>query len=102
MRQGEAEQVVSLFRGAYNIPLVHVNADTLFLNGLKGVTDPEAKRKFICRTFIYVFEESARKNGRAEFLAQDTLYPDVIDSRHNARHVWKEGKRRCRTWGQQE
>src|SRR3546814_11435267 len=69
-----------LFRGAYNIPLVHVNAETLFLNGLKGVTDPEAKRKFIGRTFIDVFEEEARKIGGADFLAQGTLYPDVIES----------------------
>jgi GMP synthase (glutamine-hydrolysing) len=80
MRSGEADQVVSLFRGHYNIPLVHVNAETLFLNGLAGVTDPEAKRKFIGKTFIDVFEEEARKIGGAEFLAQGTLYPDVIES----------------------
>jgi GMP synthase (glutamine-hydrolysing) len=80
MRAGEAEQVVSLFKGAYNIPLVHVNAETLFLNGLSGVTDPEAKRKFIGKTFIDVFEEEAKKIGGAEFLAQGTLYPDVIES----------------------
>src|SRR3546814_6643884 len=80
MRQGEADQVVSLVRGAYNIPLVHVNAETLFPNGLKGVTDPEAKGKFIGRTFIDVFEEEARKIGGADFLAQGTLYPDVIES----------------------
>ena len=80
MRSGEAEQVVSLFRGAYNIPLVHVNAESLFLNGLAGVTDPEAKRKFIGRTFIEVFEDEAKKIGGADFLAQGTLYPDVIES----------------------
>ena len=80
MRSGEADQVVSLFRGAYNIPLVHVNAETLFMNGLAGVTDPEAKRKFIGKTFIDVFEEEARKIGGAAFLAQGTLYPDVIES----------------------
>src|SRR6218665_3512004 len=80
LRQGEAEQVVSLFRGHYNIPLVHVDASTLFLNGLAGVTDPEAKRKFIGKTFIDVFEAEARKIGGAEFLAQGTLYPDVIES----------------------
>ena len=80
MRKGEAEQVVSLFRGAYNIPLVHVNAETLFLSGLKGVTDPEAKRKFIGKTFIDVFEDEAKKIGGADFLAQGTLYPDVIES----------------------
>jgi GMP synthase (glutamine-hydrolysing) len=80
MRANEAEQVVSLFRNAYNIPLVHVNAETLFLSGLRGVTDPEAKRKFIGKTFIDVFDEEARKIGGAEFLAQGTLYPDVIES----------------------
>ena len=80
MRSGEADQVVSLFRGHYNIPLVHVQAETLFLNGLAGVTDPEAKRKFIGKTFIEVFEAEARKIGGAQFLAQGTLYPDVIES----------------------
>ena len=80
MRAGEAEQVVSLFRGSYNIPLVHVNAETLFMKGLEGVTDPEAKRKFIGKTFIDVFDDEARKIGGAEFLAQGTLYPDVIES----------------------
>jgi GMP synthase (glutamine-hydrolysing) len=80
MRSGEADQVVSLFRGHYNIPLVHVNAETLFLNGLAGVTDPEAKRKFIGKTFIDVFDDEAKKIGGAEFLAQGTLYPDVIES----------------------
>ncbi|KHK92458.1 glutamine-hydrolyzing GMP synthase [Novosphingobium malaysiense] len=80
MRMGEAEQVVSLFRGHYNIPLVHVDASTLFLKGLEGETDPERKRKFIGKTFIDVFEDEAKKIGGAEFLAQGTLYPDVIES----------------------
>ncbi len=80
MRQSEAEQVVSLFRGHYNIPLVHVDAQDLFLGGLAGLTDPEAKRKLIGKTFIDVFEEEARKIGGADFLAQGTLYPDVIES----------------------
>jgi len=80
MRLGESEQVVSLFRGHYNIPLVHVDASTLFMKGLDGVTDPEAKRKFIGKTFIDVFEAEARKIGGADFLAQGTLYPDVIES----------------------
>jgi GMP synthase (glutamine-hydrolysing) len=80
LRAGEAEQVVGLFRGHYNIPLVHVQAQTLFMNGLKGVTDPEAKRKFIGKTFIDVFEAEAKKIGGAAFLAQGTLYPDVIES----------------------
>ncbi len=80
MRSGEADQVVGLFRNSYNIPLVHVEAETLFLSGLAGVTDPEAKRKLIGKTFIDVFEEEARKMGGADFLAQGTLYPDVIES----------------------
>ena len=80
MRAGESEQVVSLFRHHYNIPLVHVQAEALFLDGLAGVTDPEAKRKFIGKTFIDVFEAEARKIGGADFLAQGTLYPDVIES----------------------
>ena len=80
MRSDEAEQVVGLFRNHYNIPLVHVDAETLFLNGLAGVTDPEAKRKFIGKTFIEVFEAEAAKIGGADFLAQGTLYPDVIES----------------------
>nr|WP_166178201.1 glutamine-hydrolyzing GMP synthase [Altererythrobacter segetis] len=80
MRLNEAEQVVSLFRDHYNIPLVHVNAEDLFLSGLAGLDEPEAKRKFIGKTFIDVFEEEARKVGGADFLAQGTLYPDVIES----------------------
>nr|WP_295672460.1 glutamine-hydrolyzing GMP synthase [Sphingomonas sp.] len=80
LRAGEAEQVVGLFRNHYNIPLVHVEAQDLFMNGLAGVTDPEAKRKFIGATFIDVFEAEAKKIGGAEFLAQGTLYPDVIES----------------------
>ena len=80
MRAGEAEQVVGLFRGSFNIPLIHVDVEELFLSGLAGVTDPEAKRKFIGATFIDVFDEEARKIGGADFLAQGTLYPDVIES----------------------
>ncbi|HEY0014016.1 MAG TPA: glutamine-hydrolyzing GMP synthase [Allosphingosinicella sp.] len=80
MRAAEAEQVVGLFRNSYNIPLVHVDAEALFLSGLAGLTDPEAKRKFIGKTFIDIFEEEARRIGGADFLAQGTLYPDVIES----------------------
>ena len=80
MRAKEAEQVVSLFRNSYNIPLVHVDAEALFLDGLAGLTDPEAKRKFIGKTFIDIFDEEARRIGGADFLAQGTLYPDVIES----------------------
>nr|NUR37349.1 glutamine-hydrolyzing GMP synthase [Sphingomonas sp.] len=80
MRLGEAEQVVGLFRNSYNIPLVHVDASADFLGGLEGVTDPEAKRKFIGSEFINVFEAEAKRIGGADFLAQGTLYPDVIES----------------------
>jgi len=80
MRLAEAEQVVSLFRNSYNIPLVHVDASADFLGGLAGVTEPEAKRKFIGKTFIDIFEAEAAKVGGADFLAQGTLYPDVIES----------------------
>jgi GMP synthase (glutamine-hydrolysing) len=80
MRAGEAEEVVTLFRGHYNIPLVHRNASGLFLGNLAGITDPEQKRKIIGGTFIDVFDEEAHKIGGADFLAQGTLYPDVIES----------------------
>ena len=80
LRAGEAEQVVSLFRQHYNVPLVHVEAAELFLGALAGVTDPEAKRKTIGRLFVEVFEAEAAKVGGAKFLAQGTLYPDVIES----------------------
>ena len=80
LRLGEAKKVISLFRDSYNIPLVHVEAEELFLKNLAGVEDPEAKRKTIGRLFIDVFEAEAKKLGGAEFLAQGTLYPDVIES----------------------
>ena len=80
LRLAEAEKVVALFRDSYNIPLVHVQAEALFLDALAGVTDPEAKRKTIGRLFIDVFDAEAKKLGGAEFLAQGTLYPDVIES----------------------
>ncbi len=80
LRAGEAEQVVTLFRDAYNIPLVHVQAQETFLKELAGVTDPERKRKIIGKLFIDVFEAEAKKIGGANFLAQGTLYPDVIES----------------------
>ena len=80
LRKNEAETVVDLFRHHYNIPLVHVDASKQFLAELSGVNDPEVKRKTIGRLFIDVFEAEARKVGGAEFLAQGTLYPDVIES----------------------
>ncbi|GAB4367203.1 MAG: glutamine-hydrolyzing GMP synthase [Kiloniellaceae bacterium] len=80
LRLNEAEQVVEVFRHHYNIPLVHRDASDLFLGKLDGVDDPEKKRKIIGGTFIDVFEEEAAKIGGADFLAQGTLYPDVIES----------------------
>jgi len=80
LRQGEAEDVVAAFRGRFNMKLVHRNAVDLFVGALAGVTDPETKRKTIGRLFIEVFEEEAAKIGGADFLAQGTLYPDVIES----------------------
>ena len=80
LRLAEAEKVVALFREHYNIPLVHVQAEDLFLDALAGVEDPEVKRKTIGKLFIDVFEQEAKKIGGAEFLAQGTLYPDVIES----------------------
>src|SRR6187455_1809973 len=80
LRLAEAEKVVALFRDSYNIPLVHVNAEDTFLRALEGVEDPEQKRKTIGKLFIDVFEAEAKKIGGAEFLAQGTLYPDVIES----------------------
>jgi GMP synthase (glutamine-hydrolysing) len=80
LRLNEAEKVVELFRGHYNIPLVHVDASDQFLSALAGVSDPETKRKIIGKLFIDVFDAEAKNVGGAEFLAQGTLYPDVIES----------------------
>jgi GMP synthase (glutamine-hydrolysing) len=80
MRLDEAKEVVSMFREHYNLPLVHVDAADLFINALEGESDPETKRKTIGRLFIEVFEEEAKKLGGADYLAQGTLYPDVIES----------------------
>lgn len=80
MRAGEADEVVTLFRDHYNIPLVHVDASDTFIGAIEGEIDPETKRKTIGRLFIEVFEQEAKKIGGADFLAQGTLYPDVIES----------------------
>src|SRR4030088_583898 len=80
LRLAEGAKVVSLFKDHYNIPLVHVDAAEQFLSALAGVTDPEHKRKTIGKIFIDVFEAEAKKIGGAQFLAQGTLYPDVIES----------------------
>jgi GMP synthase (glutamine-hydrolysing) len=80
LRLGEGERVVALFRDSYNIPLRHVRAEDIFLKSLAGIDDPEQKRKTIGKLFIDVFEAEAKKIGGVEFLAQGTLYPDVIES----------------------
>ena len=80
MRKNEAADVVAMFREHYNLHLIHVDAVDRFVGELEGVSDPETKRKIIGRLFIEVFEEEAGKLGGAEFLAQGTLYPDVIES----------------------
>ncbi|WP_373491643.1 glutamine-hydrolyzing GMP synthase [Parasphingorhabdus sp.] len=80
LRMNEREQVETLFRDHYNIPLVVVDAEARFMKGLAGETDPEKKRKFIGGEFIEVFDEESARVGGADFLAQGTLYPDVIES----------------------
>ncbi len=80
LRKGEAEEVVTMFRDHYNMPLIHANEQELFLGALEGVSDPEVKRKTIGKLFIDVFQKHAKAVGDATFLAQGTLYPDVIES----------------------
>ena len=80
LRLNEAEEVVGMFRDHYNLPLIHADDSETFLTALEGVSDPEVKRKTIGRLFIELFEKHAKDLGGAEFLAQGTLYPDVIES----------------------
>jgi GMP synthase (glutamine-hydrolysing) len=80
LRKGEAEEVLDAFQGRLKVNLRYVEAEDLFLAALKGVKDPERKRKIIGRLFIKIFEEEARQIGNARYLAQGTLYPDVIES----------------------
>jgi len=80
LRLNEANEVVAMFRDNYNIPLIHADEADLFLGALDGVSDPEVKRKTIGRLFIDVFQKYANQIDGAEFLAQGTLYPDVIES----------------------
>jgi len=80
LRKGEAGQVVSTFRDTFQVPLLHVDAGERFLGRLRGVTDPEQKRRTIGEEFVHVFEEEATRLGEVEFLVQGTLYPDVIES----------------------
>jgi len=80
LREGEAEQVVRIFRDTFHMKLVHVDARERFLKALEGVTDPEKKRKIIGHVFIEVFDEEAAKVEGAKWLVQGTVYPDVIES----------------------
>ena len=80
LRHEEAADVVNMFRNNYNIPLIHADETDLFLSELVGQSDPETKRKIIGRLFVDVFQKYANKIENAEFLAQGTLYPDVIES----------------------
>ncbi|MDI6703435.1 MAG: glutamine-hydrolyzing GMP synthase [bacterium] len=81
LRKGEAQEVIQRFRDSYHINLIYVDAKESFLCMLKGVTDPEEKRRIIGREFIRIFEDQTKKLGKVRFLAQGTLYPDVIESR---------------------
>ncbi|NWG22749.1 MAG: glutamine-hydrolyzing GMP synthase [Chloroflexi bacterium] len=81
LRQGEAEQVVATFREHFHVPLIAVNAAEEFLGALAGIADPEEKRKIIGEKFVRIFEREARHIEGAHFLAQGTLYPDVIESK---------------------
>ena len=80
LRKGEADSVVHTFRDAFKMNLIHIDASTRFLDAIRGVTDPEIKRKRIGAEFIAVFEDEAKKLGDIPWLAQGTLYPDVIES----------------------
>jgi len=80
LRMNEAREVEEVFGHTFNLPLVVVDARDRFLSGLRGVTDPEDKRKIIGRLFIEIFEEEARKIGKVDYLVQGTLYPDIIES----------------------
>ncbi|GAC1545994.1 MAG: glutamine-hydrolyzing GMP synthase [Herpetosiphon sp.] len=87
LRLGEAEQVITTFRDALRIPLVAVNAREEFLEALEGIADPEEKRRVIGTKFVRIFEREARRLGAVRFLAQGTLYPDVIESTAADRNV---------------
>jgi len=80
LRKNEGDEVEKVFKEQYNINFIRVNAEDRFLAKLKGVTDPETKRKIIGEEFIRVFEEEAKKLGKVEFLVQGTIYPDIIES----------------------
>ncbi len=80
LRLNEAEQVMEMFAGKFDLNIIHAKAEDRFLNALKGIADPEAKRKAIGHTFIEIFDEEASKQKQVKWLAQGTIYPDVIES----------------------
>ncbi len=80
LRLNEAEQVMAMFAGKFDLNIIHAKAEDRFLNALKGIADPEAKRKAIGHTFIEIFDEEASKQKQVKWLAQGTIYPDVIES----------------------
>ena len=80
LRLGEAEQVVDTFKNKFNMKLVHIDASKHFMSLLKGVTEPEKKRKTIGAEFIHTFQEEANKLEDVKFLVQGTLYPDVVEA----------------------
>ncbi len=80
MRQDEPQQIDTVFRGHFGLNLISIDASSRFLGKLKGITDPEQKRKIIGEEFIRVFEEEARKLGELDYLVQGTIYPDIIES----------------------
>lgn len=89
MRKNEGDEVERVFKEQFHLNLIRVNAEDRFLNRLKGVSDPETKRKIIGEEFIRVFEEEARKIGKVDFLVQGTIYPDVIESGGDEAHLVK-------------
>ncbi|MDD9840160.1 glutamine-hydrolyzing GMP synthase, partial [Escherichia coli] len=84
LRLNEAEQVMAMFKGKFDLNIIHVEAEDRFLTALKGENDPEKKRKIIGHTFIEIFDEEAVKLPQVKWLAQGTIYPDVIESAASA------------------
>ena len=87
MRKGESEQVIEVFRNQLNANLIYVDATDRFLDKLKDVSDPETKRKIIGGEFIVVFDEEARKLSNVDFLAQGTIYPDILERVTALKHI---------------
>ncbi|MCL2417098.1 MAG: glutamine-hydrolyzing GMP synthase [Bacteroidales bacterium] len=89
MRKNESEEIMSVFKDGLGLNLIKIDAENLFLEKLKGVTDPEMKRKIIGKTFIDVFEKYGEEAGAVDFLAQGTIYPDIVESGKNEDDVIK-------------